>query len=291
MQPSFLKNKCLSEVCTFGIGGPADSFIEIDSISDMQRVLSFCTAKPLQYFILGKGSNCLFDSQGFAGVVLQNKIDFCDEIKPGIFYVGAGYSFSLLGTQTAKKGWTGLEFASGIPASVGGALFMNAAAQGMQTCQALSFVDYVEPDGTLKRLSREDILFGYRFSSFQKMKGAIVAACFILSPFPEARAKQLQLLKARIETQPYHEKSAGCIFKNPSCCAAAQLIDQCGLKGHQIGGARVSEMHANFLINVGSATSQDILDLRDFVRDEVFRQTEVLLEPEVYWVPAMGRDF
>lgn len=284
----FNENKWLSEVCTFGIGGLAQYFIEVKTIPQMQELLQLCSARQLRYFILGKGSNCLFDSQGFEGVVLQNKIDFCEEIEDGVFYVGAGYSFSLLGTQTAKKGWSGLEFASGIPAAVGGAVFMNAAAQGMETSQTLSFVDYVEADGTLRRFSKEELVFRYRFSSFQKMSGAIVAACFTLSRSSEARSKQLQLLKARIDTQPYHEKSAGCIFKNPLCGAAALLIDRCGLKGHQIGGAKVSEMHANFIVNVAAATSQDVLNLREYVKQQVMNQTQVLLESEVYWIPYKG---
>src|SRR5689334_3461751 len=110
MPPLFVQNKFLSEVCTFGIGGAAEYFVEVKDIPQMQKVLQFCSAEQLRCFILGKGSNCLFDSKGFQGVVLQNKIDFCDEVAAGVFYVGAGYSFSLLGTQTAKKGWSGLEF-------------------------------------------------------------------------------------------------------------------------------------------------------------------------------------
>ncbi|MBS0654508.1 MAG: UDP-N-acetylmuramate dehydrogenase [Verrucomicrobia bacterium] len=282
-------SRLLSEVCTFGIGGPAQYFVEVRDIPQMQKVLQECSTAGIRYFILGKGSNCLFDSRGFQGAVLQNKIDFCSETSPGVFHVGAGYSFSLLGTQTAKQGWSGLEFASGIPATVGGAVFMNAGAQGMQTWEALTFVDYVDADGVLKRFSKEELSYSYRFSSFQRMQGAIVGVCFTLTPSQGARERQIQLLKARIDTQPYQEKSAGCVFKNPTCAAAALLIDRCGLKGYRIGGAKVSEIHANFLINSGGATSQDVLDLRTYVKDVVLQKMDVTLESEIYWISADGR--
>ncbi len=295
MFSQFQQNKPLSPLCTFGIGGPARYYVEVKDFVEMQRVLTFLHEQKQSYFILGKGSNCLFDSNGLDTVVIHNKIDFLEEIEPGHFYVGAGFSFSLLGTQSAKKGWGGLEFAAGIPASVGGAVFMNAGAQGCQTWQTLAYVDFVDDEGNLKRLKKEELTYRYRYSSFQEMRGAIVAACFILSEQPAARKTQLQLLEARIQSQPYHEKSAGCVFKNPTCknapCGAAgQLIDRCGLKGFSIGGAKVSEMHANFLVNTGEATSQDVRDLIEHVREEVKRQTAVILEPEIYWIHD-GRTF
>lgn len=284
MYQHFRTDRLLKEVSTLGIGGPARYFVEVKEVDKLQELLSFCYKEGMRFFILGKGSNCLFDSQGLDALVIQNKIDFCSEEEPGHFVVGAGYSFSLLGTQTAKRGWSGLEFASGIPASIGGALFMNAAAQGQETSTHLVYVDYVEQDGKIRRYMKEELTFSYRFSSFQKMKGAIYRACFILKPSLEARKKQLQLLQARVSTQPYQEKSAGCVFKNPACSAAGRLIEQCGLKGYRIGGAEVSTIHANFLINAQDATSQDFLDLREYVRKEVERQTGVKLEPEVYWI-------
>jgi UDP-N-acetylmuramate dehydrogenase len=278
------KNKLLAEVSTLGIGGPAEYYLEVKTIAHMREVLQFCHESNLRTFILGKGSNCLFDSRGLKRVVIHNKIDFCQELEPGQFYVGAGYSFSLLGTQTAKKGYSGLEFASGIPASCGGAVFMNAGAQGMQTWTSLQYVDYVEPTGVLKRLSKDELSFGYRFSSFQRLPGAIVAALFALAPQPAARAKQLELLDARIHTQPYGEKSAGCIFKNPLNTAAGLLIDQAGLKGFQIGDAKVSDLHANFLINCKKASSEDFRALISHVQLVVKEKTGYELEREVYLV-------
>src|ERR1700741_1309646 len=133
-------NKPLKDVCTLGIGGPARYFIEAHTIEDIQQALQFCKVEGLDFFILGKGSNCLFDDRGFDGLVISNKIDFFANPSPGVFHVGAGYSFSLLGVQTARQHWSGLEFASGIPCTVGGAIFMNAGANGSETCTALSSV-------------------------------------------------------------------------------------------------------------------------------------------------------
>ncbi len=284
MKDQFIANKPLSEVSTLGIGGPAKYYIEIKSIPEMQAVMQHCDKENLRTFILGKGSNCLFDSRGIDRVCLHNKIDFINEPEVGHFHVGAGYSFSLLGTQTAKKGFSGLEFASGIPASCGGAVFMNAGAQGMQTWNCLHYVDYVMPTGELKRFSKDELSYGYRVTSFQQMQGAIVGAYFILQKQENVRKKQLELLEARIQSQPYQEKSAGCVFKNPQNTAAGLLIDKSGLKGFQIGGAKVSELHGNFLINSKSATSDDFRELIQHVQRVVKEKTGHDLHTEVYWI-------
>ena len=281
MYDLFIQGKLLSEHSTLGIGGPARYFVEVKDIGFMQEVMRFCYSEKLPFFVLGKGSNSLFSDNGFNGLVILNKIDFCKEITPSHFYVGAGYSFSLLGTQTAKKGFSGLEFAAGIPASVGGALFMNAGAQGAETKDTLIAVEYIDEQGELKRFHKEELAFSYRFSSFQKMKGAIVAAYFRLQPSSEARTKQLMLLDYRMSTQPYHEKSAGCIFANPAQSSAGALIDKCGLKGVSVGGAKVSTMHANFLVNAGTATASDMEALIALVRSRVKESCGIELEQEI----------
>jgi UDP-N-acetylmuramate dehydrogenase len=251
----FQQHKRLGPLTTFGIGGEARYFVEVRTIEEMQETLKICHCEQLPFFILGKGSNSLFDDRGFNGVVIANRIDFLEKKENGVFRMGAGYSFSLLGAQTARQGWEGLEFASGIPGSVGGAVYMNAGANGRETCNSLVSVEFVNEQGELAVLSRSQIEFSYRFSSFQKQKGAIVAATFALNYSPSAREKQLEIINYRKKTQPYKDKSAGCIFRNPSCGHAGALIDQSGLKGKSIGGAQVSTMHANFIINKNQATS------------------------------------
>jgi UDP-N-acetylmuramate dehydrogenase len=279
----------LKEFSTFGIGGPIRFYLEATQIAQIEEAIEWASGQKIPYFILGKGSNCLFDDQGFAGLVIHNKIDFCDFDGCRV-YVGAGYSFSLLGTQTAKRGLSGLEFASGIPGSVGGAVYMNAGANGQETCQALEEILYLDPSFGKKIIAREQLTFGHRTSSFQSMRGVILSARFILRQNPDARKIQLDYINRRLMSQPYSEKSAGCVFRNPSMgLSAGLLIDQCGLKGLRCGGAEVSKIHANFIVNVSQATSADVITLIDQVQRQVYEKTKVWLEPEVRLV-AMNEE-
>lgn len=285
LTPNLQEQKQLREVTTFGIGGPARYYTEVRSIEEMQMILAHCKEQNLPYFILGKGSNTLFDDRGFPGIIIHNKIDFKKEITTGIFHVGAGYNFSLLGSQTAREGWSGLEFASGIPGSVGGAIFMNAGANGQETCDALTSVEYLTSEGEVQLLKKEQIHFAYRTSSFQKMQGIILSATFSLKSSSEARQKQIDIIHYRKKTQPYGDKSAGCIFRNPNCGHAGALIEKSGLKGMQIGGAKVSEMHANFIVNAKDAKAQDVLNLIQHIQQHVKNQTGYDLESEVRYIP------
>jgi len=280
----FVENKLLSDLCTFGIGGPARYYVEVHSVEEMQEVLKECKKRGLKYFILGKGSNCLFDDNGFNGLVIHNKIDFMERPSPESFHVGGGYNFSLLGTQTARQGYSGLEFASGIPGTVGGAVFMNAGAGGSETCVTLTSVDFVDEDGKHHVFKKENLVFSYRHSSFQKMPGAIVGATFVLSPSTTARDKQIEIITYRKRTQPYSEMSAGCIFRNPNCGHAGALIEKSGLKGLAIGGAKVSEIHANFIVNTESASAANVLDLIAHIQKQVKEKQNVDLESEVRFI-------
>ncbi len=286
MLDSFEIDKSLKELSTLKIGGIASFYVDVCDVPSMQNVLRYAKNEKISYVVIGKGSNVLFDSRGFQGLVIGNRIQFCNELVAGEFYAGAGYSFSLLGTQTAKKGYSGLEFAAGIPASVGGAVFMNAGAQKMDTANCLAYVDYVDEDGNLIRYNRKDLVFGYRTSSFQTMKGAIVGACFRLSPDTQARAKQIELLQYRIQTQPYQDYSAGCVFKNSDCGSSGFLIEQMGLKGYSIGGAKVSEKHANFLINAHDATSDDFIQLMRHIQNKAKDIYNVELVQEVRYITS-----
>lgn len=284
--PRFQEMTLLSTVSTFGIGGPARYFVEVKTIPELQEALLFCRTHCLPYFVLGKGSNCLFDDRGFDGVVIANRIDFFEQPEPGLFHVGAGYSFSLLGSQTARRGLSGLEFASGIPGSVGGAVYMNAGANGKETCETLLSVDFIEESGKLVLMNKESLTFSYRRSSFQDLRGIISGATFRLHPCEQARETQLTILGYRKKTQPYSAKSAGCIFRNPGVNKpAGALIDQSGLKGISIGGAQVSTVHANFVVNTGGARSQDVLALIQLIRRQVKDKTGYELESEVRCIP------
>lgn len=280
----FQANVSLSNYSTFGIGGLAKLFCEIQTTEQMQQALKYCQEQHIPYFILGKGSNILFDDRGFNGAVLYNRIGGI-QFTENLVQVGAGYSFALLGNQTARRGLAGLEFASGIPGSVGGAIFMNAGANGQETGQVLTSVDYVDANGQLQILTHQELNFSYRQSSFQQWKGAIVGATFALHASTEARQRQLDLIAYRTQTQPYTDKSAGCVFRNPPQLSAGALIDRSGLKGFSIGGAAVSDKHANFIINRQQATAQEVLALIQHIQHTIFEQHQLWLETEVRYVP------
>lgn len=280
----FQQDKLLKDLSTFKIGGPAKYFTESSTIEQMQALLEHCREVSLPYIVVGKGSNSLFDDRGFNGLVIQSKIAFCN-YEESIVSVGSGYSFSLLGVQTARKGWAGLEFASGIPGSVGGAIYMNAGANGAETKDSLCEVTYLTEGGDLQVLPKEALSFSYRSSSFQNKRGVILAGKFQLTPSSEARQKQLKIVDYRTRTQPYSDPSVGCIFRNPSLSPAGALIEQSGLKGLSVGGAQVSTLHANFIINTGNASAQDVLTLSDIIRAKVKEKTGVDLELELRYIP------
>ena len=278
----------LSEFSTFGIGGQIRFFATITTEEEAIEAFAHIRKTSFPFFILGKGSNCLFDDAGFDGVVLLNRMDSIS-FSENFVHAGGGASFSLLGMQTARRGGGGLEFASGIPASVGGAVFMNAGAHAQETSTSLAKVVYLERSGRLVEWEKKDLAFSYRVSPFQKMEGMILSASFELVRRDDARTWQKTLLEQRIRTQPLKEKSAGCVFRNPKdSLGAGALIDQCGLKGTCVGGVAVSEIHANFLVNRRGGTSRDVLDLIAMIQERVYRETGVFLEPEIKIVTPHG---
>ncbi len=261
------------------VGGEARYFCEAKSAEQMHEQVVFALDEGLPFFVLGKGSNTLFDDRGFAGLVILNRIDYCEQ-EGAKFCCGSGFSFARLGQITAKRGFGGLEFAAGIPATVGGAVFMNAGANGQDVSQRLKSVIFV--DRKIHRIEEFD--FAYRSSIFQKMEGAIVEATFELTPNEEAKGHQRELVDYRLKTQPYSDHSCGCVFRNPKDDVAGRLIESCSLKGLACGGASVSERHANFIVNDGG-TAKDVRQLIDEVKRRVYEETGQILEEELRFIP------
>ena len=275
----------LASLSTFHIGGPARFFMKVSTINQMIKARHFINEKNLPFLVIGKGSNCLFDDRGFDGLVILNKISFC-HVDHEILYVGAGYRLSHLSSQMARQKLSGLEFAAGIPGTVGGAIYMNAGAHGKEMKQPLLSVEFVDEKGVFVQKKKEHLNFAYRFSSFQKSSYMIVAATFRLKKSEKVQEKQALILRHRLSTQPYKAFSAGCIFRNPSKeKGAGFLIESCGLKGKQIGGAKVSEKHANFIVNHKEATARDVLDLALLIQKIVREQTGEYLEMEIRPIP------
>ncbi|CAL5372472.1 unnamed protein product [Camellia sinensis] len=260
--------------------------------------------------IIGKGSNCLFDDLGFDGCVILNQIGFLERIEPGMFRVGSGFRFNHLGILCSNEGFTGLEFAGGIPGTVAGAAYMNAGANGQETADVIDSIEIVTTEGKFQILNRTDLNFGYRTSPFQDMEdlAAIVAVTFQLKHSESARRRQQEYLERgsdpyprvgivaqdkfsrrimlRRISQPVRERSAGSVFRNPSNSgvSAAELIERAGLKGHRVGGAMVSNIHANFFINSGGSTSEDMLELINLVKEMVYQKFGIQLKEEVLYV-------
>eukprot|EP00899_Mesostigma_viride_P018860 jgi/Mesvir1/26976/Mv20689-RA.1 len=308
---NFQEGQLLSELTTWGIGGPAKMLIEVSSAAQMAQVVRYCKEHDVPTFVLGKGSNCLFDDRGFNGCVILNRIDFVEHDGNGTFHVGAGHPFNQLGVTTSKAGWSGMEFAAGIPGTVGGAVFMNAGANSRETSDSLVSVEVVDKDGRLRtlRADRGELPSRYRHSVFQDRPGEdiICAATFKLTRCESSRQRQVEYLAHRYQTQPVSERSVGCVFRNPAtppliagtsadrdatksvdttkCLSAGALIEQGGLKGAAVGNARVSEKHANFLINVGGCKAAEMRDLIDRVKREVREKFGLELQEEVRFVP------
>lgn len=278
------RNEPLAKHTTIKIGGPAPLFIEPADLSGLVTAVNILRAARIPWRAIGRGSNLLVDDAGVDGAVIK--------IGKGLSYlafeddrlrVGAGYPLVPLATTLSRKGYAGFEFTGGIPGSVGGAVYMNAGAHGSETKDLLLEARILYPDGTLKWLTKEELGFGYRTSALQKRQGICVEAVFKLeNGDAEAIWNDLQAYKEyRHRTQPYDEKCAGSIFRNPLPDHAGKLIEELGLKGYAIGGAKISERHGNFIVNAGGATAQDVLDLIRFVQEKVKTRYGIDLQTEV----------
>ena len=286
-----LENEPMSGHCSFRIGGPARALAVPQDITGLTQICYLLKKHELAPYILGNGTNILFPDEGLKDLFLisTEKLDKLFLLPDGAVYAEAGVSLSKLATFAQQNGLAGLEFASGIPGTVGGGLMMNAGAYGGELKDAVeSVVINFLPEQALYELTNEQCKFGYRTSLFQKMPGCvIVSAVFRLQTGDgeEIAAKMRELNARRREKQPLDLPSAGSAFRRPEGHFAAALIDQAGLKGYCVGGARVSEKHAGFVVNTGNATSHDVYDLMMHIRKTVYEHSRVVLEPEMILLP------
>ena len=286
----------LAAHCTFKIGGPADVFALPDTEEQLCRVIALCKEQGVKYYLLGNGSNILFEDAGYRGVVIDTMalkmgIGFLEQVAhpgaaPGEIYdaviAGAGLKLSSLCTAALENSLTGLEFAYGIPGTVGGAVYMNAGAYGGEMRQVVTEVTVLLPEG-VRRFTAEEAAFGYRRSAFLDTEAVVLGARLRLTPDDPAaiRRRMDDLMARRRQSQPLEYPSAGSTFKRPEGYFAGTLIEQTGLKGLTVGGAQVSTKHAGFVINVGGATSADVEELIRQVQQAVYAAHGVHLEPEV----------
>ena len=274
----------MAQYTTFRVGGPADILVSPNSQEEVCTLLAAIQAEQVPCTILGNGSNVLVLDKGIRGVVLKlgNALKGLVIESPRI-RVEAGVLLSRLATAAADAGLTGLEFASGIPGSLGGAILMNAGAYGGEIGNLVRTVTVVDPKGQVRNLDLELMDFWYRHSVVMEMGDIILSATLELAPDdPEAIHERIRdLTQKRITKQPLNFPSAGSTFKRPPGYFAAALIDQAGLRGYRVGDAQVSEKHTGFVVNRGHATASEILQLMDDVKTRVHAMSGVWLEPEV----------
>ncbi|MCF0123807.1 MAG: UDP-N-acetylmuramate dehydrogenase [Ruminiclostridium sp.] len=275
----------MSRHTSFKVGGPAALMACPGSMEELSVILKLAGEEGIRPFFLGKGSNLLVSDRGVDEFVIKIAGGITELRLEGetTLYVGAGVTLAQAANFAADHGLTGLEFAHGIPGTMGGGLFMNAGAYDGELVQVVRSADCLDERGECRGLEKDQLELGYRHSVFARLPWLITGVRLELRRGEQAeiRAKMADLAQRRRDKQPLEYPSAGSTFKRPEGHFAGGLIEQCGLKGTAVGGAQVSEKHAGFLINRGNATCQDILDLIRLVRKTVMEQTGVKLEPEV----------
>lgn len=281
------ENVSLSKFTTYKVGGTARLLVYPKNTEKLVLLLKELKKENIKHKVLGFGSNLIFSDSLYDGVII--KLDSFDEvkIKDTIITAGAGVSLIKLSYKAQKEGLTGLEFASGIPGSVGGAVFMNAGAYKSDMGYIVSEVKVLTPELDVKTLYNKDLKYKYRSSFLQSNPNYIcLEATLVLRHGDKNAIKELMETRKqkRFLTQPLEYPSAGSVFRNPEGDFAGRLIEECGLKGYSIGGAKVSEKHANFIVNSGGATASDVKNLITYVHDKVKEETKVDLKIEQEFV-------
>ncbi len=271
---------------SFKIGGPAEYFVQIKNAEELQEALKIHqqTKEPLT--IIGNGSNLLVNDNGIKGIVLQiniKKLEIQEEKDSIKVIVGSGNKLGELAQKLAQKEIAGFEFASGIPGTIGGAIRMNAGAHGTEMKDIVQTITYVDKMGKIHKMTAEQAKFQYRKSIFAEKDYIIIEAELKLQKGKkkEIQEKMQEYAKYRKEKQPLEYPSAGSTFKRGEDFITAQLIDECGLKGYQIGGAQISEKHAGFIINKGNATAEDVLKLIQYTKEQVYKKFNKVIETEI----------
>ncbi|MGN1432673.1 MAG: UDP-N-acetylmuramate dehydrogenase [Ruminococcus sp.] len=279
------QNEPMSKHTSFKIGGNADAYIKVNNLSKLSTILKECQDSDVDYLILGNGSNLLVSDEGIRGAVIRldgdfRKITLLDDTT---IFCGAGATLAYLCKFALNCGLSGLEFAWGIPGTVGGAVFMNAGAYDGEMKDVVHSVSHISPIGEIGRTEKDSLNFGYRTSVYRNNNMIITGVTLKLKKgnSDEIRAKMDDYMSRRSTKQPLEYPSAGSVFKRPEGNFAGALIEQCGLKGKLCGGAQVSEKHAGFIINRSNATAKDVRDLISQIQKTVSDKTGYNLECEL----------
>ena len=267
----------------FGIGGEAVAYIEVSTVSELAALAHFHRQWDVPVAVIGRGSNLLVSDTGFKGIGIRFVGELAKlEIEGDVISVGAGLSLPRLSKAMSRHGLSGVEFALGIPGSVGGSLIMNAGAWGSSFGDVVTEVTVMSDTGDLINLTHAEANFKYRHSGLDAYF-CVTGATLSLEPGDAdiITARMQAFYKQKVETQPFAEENAGCMFKNPPDDSAGRLIDFSGLKGYRIGGAEVSTVHGNFILNIDNATAADVLNLVAYIQQQVREKTGISLQTEV----------
>lgn len=283
--PNVELDKPLAQFSYFKVGGPAKYFLQPNNLDEFQSAVKYAIDHNISYLILGAGANVLISDKGFDGLVLKsggNKIT----VEDNYLIAEAAVPLGLLINEATKKGLSGLEFLAGIPGTVGGAIFGNAGGTELGIGDKIEWVEIIDHQGNIKRLSKKECHFEYRNSIFKKQSGIVLSAKIKLEKGDKEIIQQdinTRLAKKK-SVQPLGQASAGCIFQNPPNNSAGKLIDEAGLKGKKIGGASVSEKHANFIINEGNAKAEDIVILISLIKQQIRDKYNIQLNEEIRYI-------
>jgi UDP-N-acetylmuramate dehydrogenase len=293
-----LENEPMNKHTSFKVGGPARYFVKAESLDDLKKALDLALEKGIPFFILGNGTNLLVSDKGFDGVIITLAGDFSsiEVLGNGAFKVGAAIPLGRFARSVLKQGFAGIHKLAGIPGTLGGAIYMNAGAYGQEIGTSCTQVTVLDSDGNIREFAASECGFGYRQSIFQKNNAIILSATFLLptaaslgKTTADLEAELAECMAKRKASQPLNMPNAGSTFKRLSAGAAdtpAQIapgyyIEQAGLKGYRIGGAEVSTVHANFIVNAGGATASDIKQLSEFVQQKVTEKFGIKLHREI----------
>ena len=278
-------NEPMSKHTSFRIGGPVEVMAFPKNAQELSELMRVADGLQIRPAILGAGTNVLAPDAGLPGlcICLKDALDGMELLDDDRIRVMAGVTMTRAAVFAANQGLSGMEFAHGIPGTVGGGVYMNAGAYGGEICDICESVDVMDFNGNLKTLSRDEMHFSYRHSRLEEEGGIVVSAVFRLTPNDsnEIKVKMKELQGKRSASQPLDLPSAGSAFKRPVGGYAAALIDQAGLKGFAVGGAAISTKHAGFAVNIGGATAADVRTLLQQVSDLVYENSGIRLEPEV----------
>ncbi len=291
--PGVREHEPLGPHSWYGIGGQARHFLELEDDAALPELITRLTGEGVPYLVIGAATNTLFAADELPGLTIKLATARL-ATEAGRVTVSAGYLMPKLAADTAKAGRTGLEYGAGVPGTVGGSVFGNAGAFGREVKDGLITTEVIDPQGRLHTLSAADCRFAYRDSVLKSDKpGWVVrSATFETGEDDPSRIRERikEVQRHRRQTQPIEKRSLGSTFKNPPGEAAGRLIDACGLKGRRIGGAQISEKHANFIVNLGGASADDVLALMAEMRNRVLERFGIELEPEVRVIGRTARE-